>query len=242
MLSSMGRPREHDEQTAAALLTAAERTIQIRGLESLSVRRLAGDVGTTTRAIYSLFGSKEGLIGALGAHAFDLLRHAVVALPTTDDPAEDLIEAGMVFRRFAIEHPSLFSIGVQRNLPSSEIWERFRSAASSARAALEDRLARLAERGLLGRRTVTSALCEFHALCEGLAAMELRGTCPPEVAEQWWREGLGALVAGFAMPVRAGLPASGDAASAAVREHPSVRRGAGVESGSRHIRRELTGS
>jgi AcrR family transcriptional regulator len=217
MLSSMGRPREHDEQTAAALLTAAERTINIRGLESLSVRRLAGDVGTTTRAIYSLFGSKEGLIGALGARAFDLLRQAVVALPTTDDPAQDLIEAGMVFRRFALEHPSLFSIGVQRNLPSSEIWERFRSAANSARGALEDRLVRLAERGLLGGRAVPSALFEFHALCEGLAALELREACPPDLAEQWWREALGALVAGFALPVSAWLPAPGDTALAAVR-------------------------
>src|ERR1700747_2612430 len=99
MLSSMGRPRQHDQQTAAAILTAAERTIQARGLESLSLRQLAADVGTTTRAIYSLFGSKDGLIGALGTQAFDLLREAVVALPTTNDPANDLIEAGLVFRR-----------------------------------------------------------------------------------------------------------------------------------------------
>jgi AcrR family transcriptional regulator len=216
MLSSMGRPREHDEQTAAALLTAAERTIHIRGIESLSVRRLAGDVGTTTRAIYSLFGSKEGLIGALGARAFDLLREAVVALPTTDDPAHDLIDAGMVFRRFALEHPSLFSIGVQRNLPSSEISQRFRSAQSSARGALEERLVRLGERGLLGCRSVASALFEFHALCEGLAALELRDTCPPDLVERWWREALSALVAGFALPVRARLPAHAGAAYARV--------------------------
>ncbi len=196
----MGRPREHDEQTAAALLAAAERTIHTRGLESLSLRQLADDVGTTTRAIYSLFGSKDGLIGALGARAFDLLHQAVVALPTTDDPADDLIEAGLVFRRFALEHPSLFSIGVQRNLSSSEIWERFRSAASSARGALEARLARLMDEKLLGGRTVSGALFEFHGICEGLAALELRGGCPPGLAEQWWREGLSALVAGFALP------------------------------------------
>jgi AcrR family transcriptional regulator len=59
MRSSMGRPREHDELTAAAHLTAAERTIHARGLESLSLRQLAADVGTTTRAIYSLFGSMD---------------------------------------------------------------------------------------------------------------------------------------------------------------------------------------
>ena len=204
MLSSMGRPREHDEQTAAALLTAAERTIHARGLESLSLRRLADDVGTSTRAIYSLFGSKEGLIGALGARAFDLLRQAVVALPVTDDPARDLIEAGLVFRCFALEHPSLFSIGVQRNLVTPEIWEQFRSAASAARGALEARLARLVDANLLGGRTLSGALFEFHAICEGLAALELRGGCPPRLAEQWWREGLSAVVTGFALPVGAG--------------------------------------
>jgi hypothetical protein len=73
-----------------------------------------------------------------------------------------------VFRRFALEHPSLFSIGLQRNLPSPEIWERFRSAASSARGALEARLTRLMDENLLGGRTVSGALFEFHGICEGL--------------------------------------------------------------------------
>jgi AcrR family transcriptional regulator len=52
----MGRPREHDQATAEALLDAAERTVQAAGLEGLSVRGVADDVGTTTRAVYSVFG------------------------------------------------------------------------------------------------------------------------------------------------------------------------------------------
>ena len=53
----MGRPREHDAGTAAALLDAAERIVESEGLAALSVRRVADEVGTTTRAVYSLFGS-----------------------------------------------------------------------------------------------------------------------------------------------------------------------------------------
>ena len=62
----MGRPREHDERTAAALLDAAEQLIAERGVDALSLREIAREAGTTTRAVYSLFGSKEQLLGALG--------------------------------------------------------------------------------------------------------------------------------------------------------------------------------
>jgi len=196
----MGRPRQHDEGTAAALLTAAERTVQQRGLDALSVRGVAADVGTTTRAVYSLFGSKDGLVTALGAHAFDILRIAVAALPVTDDPAADLVEAGLLFRAFALDHPALFAIGVQRTLPAPDLWAQFQAAASRALVELKRRIARLSEAGLLGGRPVDAATLYFHALCEGLAAFELRSACPPQVAEQMWRDGLAVLVAGFAKP------------------------------------------
>ena len=143
----MGRPREHDERTAAALLAAAERTVETHGLDALSVRGVASDVGTSTRAVYSVFGSKDGLIAALGAHAFDLLRAGLDALPQTDDPAADLVEAGMMFRGFATRHPSLFVVGVQWEFPASVPRERIRQAADAALDVLKRRVARLAEAG-----------------------------------------------------------------------------------------------
>src|SRR5215207_268140 len=111
----MGRRREHDENTAAALLDAAERVVAVGGVDAVSVRVLADQVGTTTRAIYSTFGSKDGLIAALGARTFDLLAAAVDALPVTDDPAADLVEAGVSgFRCFVMDHLALFRLGIQQ--------------------------------------------------------------------------------------------------------------------------------
>src|SRR5919107_230670 len=109
MASRMGRPREHDERTAAALLAAAERAVEGVGPEALSVRGVANEVGTTTRAVYSLFGSKDGLIAALGVQAFEFLRTGLQALPLSEDPAADLVDTGLVFRRLAIERPALYS-------------------------------------------------------------------------------------------------------------------------------------
>ncbi|HZQ85870.1 MAG TPA: TetR/AcrR family transcriptional regulator [Acidimicrobiales bacterium] len=197
----MGRPREHDERTAAALLDAAERTIQQQGVESLSVRHLADDVGTTTRAVYSLFGSKDGLLAALGARAFDLLRSALQDLPVTSDPGGDLVDAACtVFRRFATTHPTLFHVGFKRDLVAPELAAQFEAARLSALAALEGRMSRLKQAGQLGDRPVNDALSHFHALCEGLADMELRGALPAGREDEIWRDAVSVLVAGFSAP------------------------------------------
>jgi AcrR family transcriptional regulator len=77
----MGRPREHNEQTRAALRAAAERLISEGGPQAFSVRAVAAEVGTTTRAVYSLFGSKEALlVDALAQGAFEYLAEGIAAL------------------------------------------------------------------------------------------------------------------------------------------------------------------
>lgn len=193
----MGRPKEHDERTARALLDAAERIVDESGLAALSVRGVADEVGTTTRAVYSLFGSKEALFVALGTRAFEMLGAAIVARAETDDPAADLAEAGVeVFRRFATEHPSLFKIGVQ--LASPQLRSAFGAPVAESFAGLQAKVKRLKDAGRLGGRTVGEAALEFHALCEGLAALELRGLMPPGEETRIWRDALAALVAGFA--------------------------------------------
>jgi AcrR family transcriptional regulator len=195
----MGRPRRHEQSTAGALLDAAERIVERDGLEALTVRKVAATVGTTTRAVYTVYGSKDALLVALGNRAFDLLRTEIAAHPTTDDPAADLVDAGVeVFRRFAVEHPALFRIAIQRALPEPELASGFRAAGRQALAGLQTRVERLEAAGLLGDRTVTDAVRAFHALCEGLAAMELRALLPGHDEPRVWREALTALVRGFA--------------------------------------------
>ena len=112
----MGRPKTHRAATGEALLQAAEQLVETEGIEALTVRRVAESVGTSTRAVYALYGSKDALVAALGGRAFDLLRVEIDALPRTDDPAADLVRAGVtVFRRFAVEHPALFRVGDSAN-------------------------------------------------------------------------------------------------------------------------------
>lgn len=198
----MGRRRVHDEQTAALLLRSAEQIVEREGLACLSLRRLAEAAGVSTRAVYSVFGSKDALVAGLGSKAFNWLGEAVAARPFTEDPVADLVEAGAgTFRTLVREHPVLFQIGVQASWPAP-IAETIAGSASAAWDSLLIRTDRLAALDLLGQRTSQQAAVEFHAVCEGLASMETRGllaalsgsvdTAPV------WRRSLRALVAGFA--------------------------------------------
>jgi AcrR family transcriptional regulator len=194
----VGRPREHDDKTAAALLDAAERTIAENGLDALALREVARAAGTTTRAVYSLFGSKDGLLVTLGVRAFNLLQREIEALPATDQPRNDLVEVALIFRRFALEHPALFSIAFHRADPA--IWPRFRTAAMDALAVLDKRFEPLEDADLLGGRSIAEASTQFRALGEGAAWTELRGNPLPPDPERFWRNAFHALITGFAAP------------------------------------------
>jgi len=99
----MGRRRVHGHQTRLALLAAAEALVARDGVAALSVRGVAEAVGTSTRAVYSIFGSKEALVRGLATHAFELLMQAVDAIDLTQDPIADLHAAlALGFRPFAL--------------------------------------------------------------------------------------------------------------------------------------------
>lgn len=196
----MGRPRVHNEATAQALLDAAERIVEADGIDALSLRRVAREVGTTTRAVYSAIGSKEALLAALGIRAFEILQSELDAQAATSDPAEDLIQAGLMFRRFALEHPSLFQIGFQHVPIAPDVAEDFRPTQSRAFLALIARIERLDHAGRLRGRPVMDAVLAFDALTEGLATIELRHVLPDGREETVWRHALDALVHGFTRP------------------------------------------
>jgi len=199
----VGRPREHDEETREALREAAERLFEAGGAEAVSVRALADEVGTTTRAVYSLFGSRDGLlVDALGQRAYEVITRWSDEHPETDDPVADLIDmASAVFRRFVCEHPALFRITFQRAVHAFEPGPELLEARRLGFARLTAKLARLDDAGLLRNKSLPQAVLEYQALCEGLANFEIRGrTLPmfePGGGEPAWREAFTTLLAGF---------------------------------------------
>ena len=196
----MGRPRLHDEQTAEALLDAAEVIVAAGGPDALSVRRVADEAGTTTRAVYSLFESKDGLLVALGNRAFEILGSWVSEYPRTDDPGSGL---GQLHRRQLSPVGAGASGALPNRVPAlgelpPQLAERFRPARLKALADLVEILSRaLGLQGGLSNPEVRDATITIDALCEGLALLELRDVLPPDRAERIWREAFVALISGM---------------------------------------------
>jgi AcrR family transcriptional regulator len=199
----VGRPKEHDEHTRAALRAAAERLVAEGGLAAFSVRAAANQAGTTTRAVYSLFGSKDGLlVDALAQGAFDYLTKGIDALTETGDPVADLVAVGVpVFRGLVREHPALYRIAFQRIVPGFRAGPEVTAARQQAWGRLTAKIQRLQQAGLLDHRPVAEAAVEFNAMLEGLANAELRGRTlsllPEGDEEQAWRNALTTVIRGF---------------------------------------------
>jgi AcrR family transcriptional regulator len=169
--------REHSEQTRAALRAAAERLVAEGGPAALSVRAVAREAGTTTRAVYSLFGSKEALlVDALARDAFEFLYEEIDALPETDDPVADLIAVGVsAFRRLVLEHPAAYRIAFQRVVPSLDPGPELTDARSRAVEPATGEGPAVESKPPW--RTIRSGGgCGFNAMLEGLANAELRGS------------------------------------------------------------------
>lgn len=207
----MGRHRIHDAATADALMDGAELVLAEEGVTGLTIRRVAERVGVSTRAVYSTFGSKEALLQGLGVRAYNTLGSMVAALPRTDDPAGDLVSAGVdCFRTFAVGHPGLFRIGIQLADVPLEARPQIRVAADQALPTLIERIERLRDVGGLDNLPLRVAALQFHALCEGLAANELRGALGFDTDPRGvWDGGLTALVTGWHPAGTPQLPAMG---------------------------------
>jgi hypothetical protein len=107
----------------------------------------------------------------------------------------------VVFRAFALNHPSLFRLAFQqRNAPVSQIWPDARAVQQTGLAGLRQRIARLGEGSELEDEALSEATIAFHALCEGLAALELRALLPAGEEDRIWRHALTLLVSGLNHP------------------------------------------
>jgi AcrR family transcriptional regulator len=193
------------------LLDAAEGLLASAGPEGVTVRNVARAAGTTTRGVYSVFGSKAGLIEALAARGYGLLATAVNDVPVTDDPRADLVTVGLEgFRRFALERPHLFRLTFERAPAEISEVPSVVEAAMSAYGALASHIDRIRAIGQVAQSTAEIAFM-FHALCVGLASNELAREPPPLGVAHWrhvpeldldrvWRAALEALVSGLSGP------------------------------------------
>lgn len=92
------------------MIEISARLLAEEGPEAMSSRRIAKDLGTSTMAVYTHFGSMSGLVREMVREGFGRLAAAFDRFEWSDDPVLDLSVLGRVYRKIAIENPHLYSV------------------------------------------------------------------------------------------------------------------------------------
>ncbi len=168
--------RTADPAVRTALIETSARLLAEDGLDALSIRRVAREVGTSTTAVYTHFGSKDELVAEVVREAFARLAAELAAVPRTDDPIADLRGAGEAYRRNALANADLYRVMFDRNpIDLADPTEHDGSDVGlSAFAALADAVARCVDAGALAGDPAQLAL-RIWAAAHGTVSLELAG-------------------------------------------------------------------
>ncbi|MFC5216610.1 TetR/AcrR family transcriptional regulator [Streptomyces coerulescens] len=192
----MGRPRTNDETVKERLVESATELLATRPRESVTVRAVAMAAGTSTAAVYSLFGGKDGLIEAVRDEAVAGLFQSVTAVPAADDPLDGLYALAEAYRRWGREHRHLYSVlfgGVQSFKPSGAV-----GTSDPIRPLLAAIDRAVAESVLDG--PATSIALSLWVTLHGLVTLELAGALDTPTADAAFRSAIHATLRGWTTP------------------------------------------
>jgi AcrR family transcriptional regulator len=193
----MGRPPTHDEVTAQRLLEAAARLLADEGVDAVSVRRVSQEAGTTTRAVYSLFGDKSGLLRRLYHDAAETLRRHHEEVPADHDPLVGITALALAYRRAALEHPHAYGL-LMGPTPGFTPTEEDRFTGARAFRRVLDGIDRFIGSGTFAGPEARPLGLRLWAQVHGLTLLELQGLLgDPEEAEAQWRAAVAAHVQAF---------------------------------------------
>ncbi|WP_189308200.1 TetR/AcrR family transcriptional regulator [Streptomyces albospinus] len=192
----MGRPRTNDDAVKERLVACASEMLATRPRESVTVRALAAAAETSTTAVYSLFGGKDGLIDEVRDRAVTGLFQDLSAVPTSADPLADLYALAVAYRRWASEHSHLYMVlfgGMQSFDPSGTV-----GTGDPIRPLLAAIDRALTASVLAGEATFIAL--SFWVTLHGLVALELTGALDTATAEATFRSTIHATLRGWTTP------------------------------------------
>lgn len=100
-----------------AILDTATRLLVAHGVGALTVRRIAAEVGCSTKVIYTMFGGKDGLVEALWQEGFARLSRHLARVPEDPDPVAYLEALGWAYREYALAEPEYYRVMFQDAIP-----------------------------------------------------------------------------------------------------------------------------
>jgi AcrR family transcriptional regulator len=172
--------------TSEKIASAAQRLLDRKGAQAITMRGVAEAVGVTPMAIYRHFADRDALLNALADAGFERLARRVTAVNLPEDPEPQLLWILDVFLDFALEKPQLFDLMfLQKRRGARQFPGDFRTGKSPtakfAAAALEAGM----KQGVFLKDDVWAITFETGALLQGLVMLYQGGRV--EVSEEEFR-------------------------------------------------------
>jgi AcrR family transcriptional regulator len=174
----MARPKVHDEALRIRLLDEAGRLVSAEGPAALSLRRIATEAGTSTTAVYSLFGGKPALVRELYLEAFGRFAARLAAVPLGEDPADNLVRLGLAYRESALADPHLYTVMFGRAVPEFTPDAPDREASLAALRPLWETVAAGIAAGTLVAAAPETVVVALWGIAHGLVSLELNERAP----------------------------------------------------------------
>lgn len=157
------------------------RIVGREGPEALSLRRLTQGAGTSTSAVYSLYGSRDALLDAVCRRAIEVFVESTSVAPT-DNPLADLATLGRRYRRWALAHPKMYPVMFGRR--RSDTPDSIRQRTGPIMAPLKETLQRCLDAGLLINVPVDTIVGLLWAMVHGYVTLEIDGLLAATLPEE----------------------------------------------------------
>ncbi len=170
------RGEAHGDTLRVAVLDAAGALLHSEGPQALTTRRLADAVGTSTQAIYTLFGGKEGIVRAMYLEGFDRLEQCLAAVDAAAPPSEHLLGLGRAYRTAALRSPHYYNVMFGRPVPEFEPRADDVERSHATQRVLTVGIVRCIDAGMLRANADPAEVSAFlWAVAHGLVSLELTG-------------------------------------------------------------------
>ena len=205
----MPRAKQRTPEMRERVLRAAMEMLASEGVAEFTTRRLAQHAGTSTPAVYELFGDKAGLVREVFFESFRLLRQYLDEVRPSQDPRGELISVIESLRMFAREHSVLADLMFSRPFADFDPGPAERRAGDEVRLFIVAAVRRCVRAGVLEGDEVDIAHV-IVAMAQGLAGQETAGWLgtSQESRDRRWNLAISALLDGL-RPASGGEPACG---------------------------------
>jgi AcrR family transcriptional regulator len=174
-METMARPIVHNDSLRQDLLAATADLVDREGPARVTLRDVASAAGTSTSAVYSLFGGKSRLLTAVVDDGFRSFRDSQVAAAPGG-----LQALGVAYRAWALEHQALYRLMFGGALAAYADCQPSPDAAGDAMAPLIETVASAQAAGTILMAPVDVVAAAIWGQVHGLVSLELAQVGSPE--------------------------------------------------------------